>query len=788
MLKRLFKIGPLTNKSFFRMIFALFLAAQILSLAINMAVSTFLRNWLAEDAKSYNQSVVGSIETTMNSLLAELTRLVQTTVVVADNAQQLQRYEDFGPDDYVLVKQIAQDFSSVMGTKLGIGSWFYYYPEKDLVISDGDIYNAKLYFSKYYVYDNLQQQDMDELINTPSRLLLNLDTQNEWTLNGKGISRSVVPFVSSYYNLIGQRALMVVNIQASYIYNQTLHYQTSDQMGLLIADGEGNPIVSWGTLQGVEVTPELLPSVEPGELLLTEQQLGSSSTVFLSSRCIFPNWNIYIAYSKQEFYQKSNLLFWSLTAFNLIVTLFGVGVSYLFSRRIFSPIYNLTRILYPNASKSSLSRQGEINLISTRMQEIQQKNQALQENLQTILPSVKQYHLRELLTRPDYLSVPENREFLEHRFLLPPDSAFLLCRALIRTRSDFLTQLPLEQQERQRSDVLDVLHTLMQSVCPRTELIQLSASSTFFLFSLAGLPKSRQETFLETVQSLLQEILRLFEHDRENIRVHFVVSGFIPSADTLTQTCKTLTEASERMVLVDADSFILQLPQSLPPAAAGVPQERAEKLHNLLLAGDLEGLGRLLFELLGSPESCSLEQAALGYQWILDHTAGLLRSAHLDPGVLTPYADYDPLAAFSLGELRRAAMDLLKTAVDALGRQKPSRWESFYTFVQQHYSDCSLSIEAAAAYFQTIPSAFSRSFKEEFGLSFPKYLTRFRLNQAKELLLSTTLTVDEVAEAVGISNRATFNRVFNQQEGMPPGKYRSLYRSPTVSDEEARIK
>ena len=57
-----------------------------------------------------------------------------------------------------------------------------------------------------------------------------------------------------------------------------------------------------------------------------------------------------------------------------------------------------------------------------------------------------------------------------------------------------------------------------------------------------------------------------------------------------------------------------------------------------------------------------------------------------------------------------------------------------------------------------------------------------RIDRSKELLRSTALTVDEIAELVGISNRTTFNRLFNQQEGMPPGKYRTLFRSPITPD------
>ena len=337
------------------MIFALFLTTQLISLATNMVVSTFLRNWLAEDAKSYNKSVIDSLEATMNSMLTEISRLVQVTTIAADSVDQLHDYDSFTPEDYIQVQKVAQDLSFIMGAKQSISSWFYYYPEKNLVISNGSIYQAETYFSKYSFYDSLNPQRLEELIEIPSHLLLGLDIQNRWSLAGKSVSQEVVPFVTSYRNLIRQKALMIVNIQASYLYNQTLHYRTSDQMGLLIADSEGRPIVSWGLLQGPDVTASSLPQVESGEYRLTEQRLDGSPAVFLSSGCTFPNWNIYVAYSKSSFYQKSNLLFWSLTIFNLIVTLLGVGVSYLFSRPIFSPIYNLTQLLYPNTPRSSPS-------------------------------------------------------------------------------------------------------------------------------------------------------------------------------------------------------------------------------------------------------------------------------------------------------------------------------------------------------------------------------------------------------------------------------------------------
>lgn len=771
------KRAPLTNRSFFRVIFALFLTAQLISLATNMVVSTFLRNWLAEDAKSYNKSVIDSLEATMNSMLTEISRLVQVTTIAADSVDQLHDYDSFTPEDYIQVQKVAQDLSFIMGAKQSISSWFYYYPEKNLVISNGSIYQAETYFSKYSFYDSLNPQRLEELIEIPSHLLLGLDIQNRWSLAGKSVSQEVVPFVTSYRNLIRQKALMIVNIQASYLYNQTLHYRTSDQMGLLIADSEGRPIVSWGLLQGPDVTASSLPQVESGEYRLTEQRLDGSPAVFLSSGCTFPNWNIYVAYSKSSFYQKSNLLFWSLTIFNLIVTLLGVGVSYLFSRRIFSPIYNLTQLLYPNTPRSSLPRRDELHLISARMKEIQQKNQALQENLQTILPSVKQYHLRELLTRPDYLSDPENRDFLENRFLLPLDRPFLLCRVFVRYRKDFLARLSPEEQEQQRSDVLDVLLTLAQTICRRTEPVLLSPDHSFFLFPLSDLTEPQTEAFPQKALAMLEEILTLFHTDRENIRVHFVLSDRIPSAYTIASRCEVLIRASQRLVRLNGENACFSLSSELPPPPADIPREQVEKLWNLLLTGEEKGVERLIRELFGPSEACSLEQAEQSCRFLSQHTNALLQELHQ-----LPCAFPDPLSAFSCEELQQSLLTALQSVSEALKRRKPGRREAYLSFLQTNFTDCSLSIETAAAFFQLLPSAFSRNFKEEFGLSFPKYLTQLRIDRSKELLRSTALTVDEIAELVGISNRTTFNRLFNQQEGMPPGKYRTLFRSPITPD------
>jgi AraC-like DNA-binding protein len=66
----------------------------------------------------------------------------------------------------------------------------------------------------------------------------------------------------------------------------------------------------------------------------------------------------------------------------------------------------------------------------------------------------------------------------------------------------------------------------------------------------------------------------------------------------------------------------------------------------------------------------------------------------------------------------------------------------------------------------------SRSFNQETGLSLIHYLTRYRVQQAKQLLLTTDKTITEIAMEVGFSDSNYFSRVFRQEAGVSPVTFR----------------
>lgn len=73
------------------------------------------------------------------------------------------------------------------------------------------------------------------------------------------------------------------------------------------------------------------------------------------------------------------------------------------------------------------------------------------------------------------------------------------------------------------------------------------------------------------------------------------------------------------------------------------------------------------------------------------------------------------------------------------------------------------------------PNYLSSIFKKETGVTFSDYLIDFRLSKAKEWLISTDLTVKEIAERLKYGNSQNFIRSFKKRESLTPGQYRKQH-------------
>jgi two-component system response regulator YesN len=95
------------------------------------------------------------------------------------------------------------------------------------------------------------------------------------------------------------------------------------------------------------------------------------------------------------------------------------------------------------------------------------------------------------------------------------------------------------------------------------------------------------------------------------------------------------------------------------------------------------------------------------------------------------------------------------------------------SFIEEHYSDEELSLNTLAAHVNFSPNHLSAVFRQQTGNTFIKYLTDYRLEKAKELLLSTSKKSNEIGAMVGYKDPHYFSYLFKKTLGMTTTQYRS---------------
>ncbi len=133
------------------------------------------------------------------------------------------------------------------------------------------------------------------------------------------------------------------------------------------------------------------------------------------------------------------------------------------------------------------------------------------------------------------------------------------------------------------------------------------------------------------------------------------------------------------------------------------------------------------------------------------------------------------------GEALRAAQELVREALRFRDSNLASRYgetlRSACAYIDQNFHRPELSLQDVAGHVALSGNHFSTVFSQEMGLTFTEYLTKTRLDRAKQLLGSTQNRSVEIAAAIGYSDPHYFSYLFKKQVGMAPREFRRSLQS-----------
>ncbi len=100
--------------------------------------------------------------------------------------------------------------------------------------------------------------------------------------------------------------------------------------------------------------------------------------------------------------------------------------------------------------------------------------------------------------------------------------------------------------------------------------------------------------------------------------------------------------------------------------------------------------------------------------------------------------------------------------------------ENVLSYVHKNFSNPELTNEEIAREFNYHPYHLSRLVKQETGKNLHQYLIYYRLQMAKDFLLTTQYEISHIAWRCGFNSPAYFTKLFKENTNMTPKEYRHL--------------
>ena len=136
------------------------------------------------------------------------------------------------------------------------------------------------------------------------------------------------------------------------------------------------------------------------------------------------------------------------------------------------------------------------------------------------------------------------------------------------------------------------------------------------------------------------------------------------------------------------------------------------------------------------------------------------------------------MACAGYEELRKWFLDKMVNVCRMIRDQKEEQSNSAakkaMLYIQENYNK-DIALDDVSGIVNISPYYFSKIFKEETGENFIEYLTKVRIEKAKEFLAQPDISIKEAGIRSGYTDPNYFSRIFKKQTDMTPSEYKTRY-------------
>lgn len=130
----------------------------------------------------------------------------------------------------------------------------------------------------------------------------------------------------------------------------------------------------------------------------------------------------------------------------------------------------------------------------------------------------------------------------------------------------------------------------------------------------------------------------------------------------------------------------------------------------------------------------------------------------------------------NMQEARTYLVSVFSRVIEVRDAESKNRYNSILTnaisYIDEHFADDDISLNTIAKTVNVSANYFSAIFSQETGETFIEYLTKKRMEKAKQLLRQTSMRSGEIAFEIGYRDPRYFSFIFRKTVGCTPRDYR----------------
>lgn len=433
---------------------------------------------------------------------------------------------------------------------------------------------------------------------------------------------------------------------------------------------------------------------------------------------------------------------------------------YFVSRRLYSPVRDLVRLLPQGATKSE---NDEFLAIRQALEQYQHDNAALSSMQQQYIASSRGLILRQIIIDSASFDARLAQLCDEHALAVDLTQPVRLCLVELKHYRQLLQNNALQDIELLKYAIQNISHEIM-GMYLESEYIDMGHNYSLFLLEDTPDAASGLDLAARKIQQSCHELL--------NVSLCFAFSDPIPNRRLLYSTYQQLRQQIKYGLLLGWD----------------VPID-AQKLSGLALSGDVQKVTLLeddllknlhldsgilqikLHELIRSLYSLRYEYIVYAVMRLQEQLIALVQPEAASQAPLLDAYSFENTAMPQIEE-KLWSLVLLARSAGAAGISGGDDLSfSAKEIIDAQYADTNLNAAYIADRLGISAPTLSRVFKKGLHMTVPEYLNLVRLNHAVELMQQSELSISDVMRQVGFESESNFYRLFKKTYHMTPREY-----------------